>query len=119
MYEKYGNDNVSQIIAFGTLAAKAAIRDVGRVLGMSYADVDKVARAVPKDLGVTIKNALKLPELKTLYENSEEVKKLVYGLLHATGYLSKIKIYDSKTDSMVPGYQINSGLGRVHGFKEG
>ena len=52
-------------------------------------------------------------------KDASEVKKLVYGLLHATGYLSKIKIYDSKTDSMVPGYQINSGLGRVHGFKEG
>ena len=52
-------------------------------------------------------------------KDASEVKKLVYGLLHTTGYLSKIKIYDSKTDFMVPGYQINSGLGRVHGFKEG
>ena len=52
-------------------------------------------------------------------KDASDVKKLVYGLLHATGYLSKIKIYDSKADCMVPGYQINSGLGRVLGFKEG
>jgi hypothetical protein len=52
-------------------------------------------------------------------KDAGDIEKLVYGLLHATGYLSKIKIYDPKTESMVSGYQINSGLGRVLGFKEG
>jgi len=75
--ERYGRDHVSQIITFGTLAARAAIRDVGRAMGMSYADVDVVARAVPHELGITIKEALRLPDLKALYEGSEEVKKLV------------------------------------------
>ena len=109
MYEKYGNDNVSQIIAFGTLAAKAAIRDVGRVLGMSYADVDKVARAVPKDLGVTIKNALKLPELKTLYEGSDQVKKLVDSAMAVEGMPRNITVHaaglvvtDEPLSSLVP-----------------
>lgn len=75
--DKYGRDHVSQIITFGTLAARAAIRDSGRAMGMSYADVDVVARAVPQELGITIKEALRLPDLKALYEGSEEVKKLV------------------------------------------
>ena len=52
-------------------------------------------------------------------KDANDVEKLIYGLLYACGYLSKIKIYDSKLEDMVPGYQINSGLGRVLGFKEG
>lgn len=75
--EKYGRDRVSQIITFGTLAARAAIRDVGRAMGMSYGDVDAVARAVPQEIGITIADALRLPDLKELYDGSEQVKKLV------------------------------------------
>ncbi len=75
--ERYGRDHVSQIITFGTLAARAAIRDSGRAMGMSYADVDVVARAVPQELGITIAEALRLPDLKALYEGSEQVRKLV------------------------------------------
>ncbi len=74
---RYGRDHVSQIITFGTLAARASIRDVGRALGMPYADVDVVARAVPQELDITIDAALKMPDLKTLYENSREVRRLV------------------------------------------
>ena len=77
MYEKYGEDHVSQIIAFGTLGAKAVIRDVGRVMGMSYADVDIVAKAIPRDISVTIDDALKQKELKSLYEGSLEIKQLI------------------------------------------
>jgi DNA polymerase-3 subunit alpha len=77
MYEKYGEDHVSQIIAFGTLGAKAVIRDVGRVMGMSYADVDVVAKAIPRDISVTIDDALKQKELKSLYEGSLEIKQLI------------------------------------------
>ena len=93
MYEKYGQDKVSQIIAFGTLAARAAIRDVGRALGMPYADVDKVAKAVPKDLGVTIKSALKQRELRELYEGSEETRKLVDTAMAIEGMPRNITIH--------------------------
>ena len=77
MYEKYGEDHVSQIIAFGTLGAKAAIRDVGRVMGMSYSDVDVVAKAIPKDVSVTIEDALAQKEFQALYESSSQIKSLV------------------------------------------
>ena len=75
--DKYGADHVSQIVTFGTLAARAAIRDVGRALGMAYNAVDEVARAVPQELGITIEKALLLPDLKRLYEDSREVRKLI------------------------------------------
>lgn len=75
--ERYGQDHVSQIVTFNTLAARAAIRDVGRVLGMPYQEVDAVAKAIPRELGVTIAGALKLPDLKHLYEGNAGVKRLV------------------------------------------
>ena len=57
--DKYGEDRVAQIITFGTLAAKAAVRDVGRVLGMSYADTDRVAKLIPAlPVGMTIDRAM-------------------------------------------------------------
>ncbi len=62
--EKYGREQVSQIITFGTLAAKAAIKDVGRVLDMTFADVDRISKAVPKQLNITLKQAIEDPELK-------------------------------------------------------
>ncbi len=93
MYERYGSDNVSQIIAFGTLAAKAAVRDVGRALGMSYADVDKVAKAIPKDLGVTIKGALKQRALRELYEESDQNKKLIDTAMAIEGMPRNITIH--------------------------
>ncbi len=75
---KYGADHVSQIITFGTMAAKGVIRDVGRVLGMTYADTDAVAKAVPFDLGMTLEKALKLsPMLKTMYEEQDSVHQLI------------------------------------------
>ncbi len=75
--EKYGSDRVSQIITFGTLAARAAIRDCGRALGMPYADVDVVAKLIPNELGVTIKDALKNPKLRDLYDSDIKVQKLI------------------------------------------
>ena len=75
--EKYGDDHVSQIITFGTLAAKAAVRDVGRALGMPYAEVDVVAKAIPRELGITLADALKTSDFKELYESSDKVKNLV------------------------------------------
>lgn len=78
---KYGSDRVAGIITFGTMAARAAVRDVGRVLGMSYADVDRIAKAVPPPvqgrhipLAHSIKDA---PELKQMYEGDPRVKRLI------------------------------------------
>jgi DNA polymerase-3 subunit alpha len=76
--DKYGHDHVAQIITFGTMGAKAAIRDVGRALGMTYSDVDRVARLVPNVLNVTIDRALETtPELASVYEMDEQVRRLV------------------------------------------
>ena len=74
--EKYGKDHVCGIATFGTLSAKAVIRDVGRALGMNYADVDVVAKAVPNDLHVTLADAMR-GKVGEMYKNSEEVKKLI------------------------------------------
>ena len=75
---KYGADHVSQIITFGTLQAKGCIRDVGRVLGMSYQDTDAVAKAIPFDPGMTLEKALTLsPLLKTMYDEQPEVHRLI------------------------------------------
>ncbi len=68
--EKYGHDHVSQIITFGTMKARLAVRDVGRVMDMPYAEVDKVAKQVPEDLGMTIKKALEInPDLRAMCED--------------------------------------------------
>ncbi|OLN32858.1 DNA polymerase III subunit alpha [Desulfosporosinus metallidurans] len=75
--EKYGADKVCQIITFGTMGAKAAIRDGGRVLAMPLARVDKVAKAIPSDLGMTLEKALSVsPDLARMVEGDEEIKRL-------------------------------------------
>ena len=91
--KKYGRDHVSQIITFGTLAARAAIRDVGRALGMSYQEVDTVARAVPQELNITISMALKMPELKNQYENSAQVKRLVDTAMALEGMPRNVSVH--------------------------
>ncbi|MBO7250372.1 MAG: DNA polymerase III subunit alpha, partial [Clostridia bacterium] len=93
MYRKYGADHVTQIAAFGTLAARAAVRDVGRAMGMSYADVDVVAKAIPKDLGVTLEKAMKTAELKALYESSDEYKTLLDTAAKVEGMPRNITIH--------------------------
>jgi DNA polymerase III subunit alpha len=75
---KYGRERVSQIITYGTMAAKAVVRDVGRVLGMSYGYVDRIAKLIPFELGITLESALeKEPELKRLYQSEDEVRNLI------------------------------------------
>ncbi len=74
---KYGADHVSQIITFGTMKAKAVIRDVGRVMGMSYAAVDQVAKAIPFSLDMTLKKAMEVsPQLRSLVESDPQVRRL-------------------------------------------
>ena len=76
--EKYGIQNVSQIITFGTMAPRVCIRDVGRAMNYSYAEVDRIAKMVPNVLGITIDKALELnPELKSIYDTEERVKTLI------------------------------------------
>lgn len=76
--EKYGEEKVAQIITFGTMAARAAIRDVGRALDISYGDVDRIAKMIPMELGITIGRALEInPEFKELYNNDRQVHYLV------------------------------------------
>jgi DNA polymerase-3 subunit alpha len=76
--EKYGRDRVAQIITFGTMAAKAAIRDVGRAMDMPYAEVDRIAKLIPNTLKITIEEALKAePQLKELYDTVPGVKELL------------------------------------------
>jgi DNA polymerase III subunit alpha len=76
--DKYGRDRVSQIITYGTMAAKAVVRDVGRVLGMSYGFVDRIAKLIPFELGITLTDALaKEPELARLYATEDEVRNLI------------------------------------------
>ena len=78
---KYGDDHVAQIVTFGTMAARGVLRDVGRVLGMPYAEVDAIAKQVPGgpgNLHITLKDALRLSKpLRDLYEGDERVKKLI------------------------------------------
>jgi DNA polymerase-3 subunit alpha len=75
---KYGQDHVAQIITFGTMLARAAIRDVGRVLGHSYGDVDRIAKAVPNQLGIRLEEALEIsPQLREQYDGDEGVRKVI------------------------------------------
>ena len=76
--EKYGKDCVSQIITFGTMAARLCIRDVGRAMNYSYSEIDKIAKMIPTMLGITIEKALDMnPELKAAYDGDERVKNLI------------------------------------------
>ena len=107
---KYGADHVAQIVTFGTMAARAAIRDVGRALGMSYATVDSVAKKIPRALGITIEKALKeSEELKLLYDSDDKVKELIDTSMsvegmprHASTHAAGIVITDRPVSDYVP-----------------
>ncbi len=107
---KYGYDHVAQIIAFGTMAARGAIRDVGRALAIPYASVDKIAKLVPFDIGITIKKAMGLSsELKSAYNNDPQVKNLldiamaIEGMpRHATMHAAGVVITEQPVSDYVP-----------------
>lgn len=83
---KYGEDHVAQIITFGTMAARAAIKDVGRALAMPYADVDRISKMIPTELGITIKKALAMnPDLQKAYETEEDTHRLIDTSLRLEG----------------------------------
>lgn len=110
LVEKYGFDHVAQIVTFGTLAARAAVRDVGRALGMSYSAVDSVAKKIPQKHGMTLKSALESsPELAEIYEADEDVKRLidlsvrVEGMpRHASTHAAGVVITRDPVDCYVP-----------------
>ena len=74
--QKYGKDSVAQIITFGTMGAKSVVRDVGRVMGLSYGECDRLAKMIPFDLKMTLEKALKSPELKQAYDTEETTREL-------------------------------------------
>ncbi len=83
---KYGRDQVAQIITFNTMAAKAAIKDVGRALDMPYGEVDRIAKMIPTTIGITIDQALKdSPTLSTTYESDPKIKELIDAALRLEG----------------------------------
>ncbi|MEW6002305.1 MAG: DNA polymerase III subunit alpha [Nitrospirota bacterium] len=84
--EKYGKDHVAQIITFSAMAAKAAIRDVGRALDLPYSEVDKIAKLVPNTLNITIEDTLKAePQLKALYDSNPKIKELINTAMRLEG----------------------------------
>ncbi|MGN0384081.1 MAG: DNA polymerase III subunit alpha, partial [Eubacterium sp.] len=108
--DKYGSDKVAQIVTFGTLAARVVIRDVGRVLDMPYAQVDAIAKMIPKDLKITIDKALaQNTELRNLYESDSQVKYLIdmskrlEGLPRQSGmHAAGVVICQKAVDEFVP-----------------
>lgn len=116
--KKYGKENVSQIITFGTMKAKAAVRDVGRALNLSYAEADKVAKAIPFDLKMTIDKAMEMnPELRAMYESDDRVAKVIdmsraiEGMpRHASTHAAGVVISKLPLDEYVPLYMSDKGV---------
>lgn len=108
--KKYGTDRVSQIVTFGTMAARAAIRDVGRAMDIPYAVCDKTAKLIPQSLGMTIERALSgSKELKGLYDNDPQIKELIDMALklegmprHASTHAAGVVISDKPIAEYVP-----------------
>ena len=125
--QKYGRENVAQVITFGTMQARAVIRDVGRVMGISYADVDRLAKMIPPDPGITLKDALSSePELNNLYKNDPQITELVktalsleglnrHASIHAAGVViadkplnSYMALFKSQDDQITTGYSMSA-----------
>ncbi len=108
--EKYGKDQVVQIVTFGTLAARGVVRDVGRVLDMPYNQCDAIAKMIPRDLGITLEKALKSsPDLRKAYQEDEQVKYLIdmsrrlEGLpRHTSMHAAGVVISRTSVDNYVP-----------------
>ncbi|MDR1572409.1 MAG: DNA polymerase III subunit alpha [Clostridiales Family XIII bacterium] len=116
--DKYGADRVAQIITFGTMKAKAAVRDVGRAMGMSYAEVDAIAKMIPFDLKMTLETALDMSqELKGAYESDQRVMRLIdtakalEGMpRHASTHAAGVVISKNRIDEYVPLYNSDKGV---------
>lgn len=116
--EKYGADKVAQIITFGTMKAKAAVRDVGRAMNMSYNEVDVIAKAIPFDLKMTIDKALDMnPELRASYDENKRVRELLdtakalEGMpRHASTHAAGVVISKKSVNEYVPLYLAEKGI---------
>ncbi|MBR6473458.1 MAG: DNA polymerase III subunit alpha, partial [Firmicutes bacterium] len=115
---KYGKERVSQIITFGTMKAKQAVRDVARVLGATYQMADQIAKAIPFELDMTLKKALNMPgsELRPLYEGDREIKRIVDMAMalegmprHASTHAAGVVISKLPIDEYVPLYMSEKG----------
>ncbi len=114
---KYGEENVAQIITFGTMQARAAVRDVGRVLGVPYADVDRLAKLIPAELGMTLERALEIePQLKELCAKDPtaaevvETARVLEGLnRHASIHAAGVVISDKPLTEYVPLFKSTDG----------
>jgi DNA polymerase III subunit alpha len=92
--KKYGEKRVAQLITFGTMAARQAIRDAGRVLEVPYADVDRIAKMVPMELNMTIKNSLEMaPELRDIYDNNEKIREVIDTAISLEGITRQDSIH--------------------------
>jgi len=115
--KKYGEDKVCQIITFGTMKAKQAVRDVGRALDVSYAETDVIAKAIPFDLGMTIQKALDTnPEFKAMYEEDPKARQVIdmakslEGMpRHASTHAAGVVISKAPIDEYVPMYLSDKG----------
>ncbi|HJZ64653.1 MAG TPA: DNA polymerase III subunit alpha [Candidatus Acidoferrum sp.] len=113
--QKYGRDNVAQIITFGTMAAKAAIKDVGRAMDIPYGEVDRIAKMVPATLGITLEQALDdAPQLKSAINSDEKLKELMAVALrleglsrHASTHAAGVVISPAPLTDLVPVYKTN------------
>jgi DNA polymerase-3 subunit alpha len=125
--DKYSKENVAQIITFGTMMAKGVLRDVGRVMGIPYSDVDKIAKLVPNDLGITLEQALQVePDLRSAYEQDPNIKLLIdtsqrlegltrHASTHAAGVVisdkplqKRIPLFKTADDQVTTGYTMKS-----------
>ncbi len=114
VFEKYGHDRVAQIITFGTMAARAAVRDVGRALAIPYAEVDKIAKLIPMEVKMTISRALEQSrELQALYREDEQCRRLldisvaVEGMpRHASTHAAGVVIAKEPLVNYVPLYKM-------------
>ncbi len=115
--QKYGKTNVAQIITFGTMQAKAVVRDVGRVMKMSYGEVDRLAKLIPNELDITLAKALaESAELKQLYDTNEQVRELIdtgmvlEGLTrHASTHAAGVTIADKPLVEYMPLFKTSDG----------
>ncbi|WP_084389020.1 DNA polymerase III subunit alpha [Fusibacter sp. 3D3] len=115
---KYGKDHVAQIITFGTMAARAAVRDVGRVMNLSYQDVDRIAKEIPMEQGMTLEKALNVnPKLKQIYTEDPEANQLLEAALklqgvprHASTHAAGVVISKNTVDDYVPLYMQDDNI---------
>lgn len=125
--EKYSKNNVAQIITFGTMMAKGVLRDVGRVMGVAYQEVDRVAKLVPNDPGITLERAMEIePELRMKYEDDPVLHQVIdismklqglnrHASTHAAGVvisdkplIKRIPLYKTADDQITTGYAMSS-----------